>query len=64
MTDKPCKFYESYEKVDPDFEGDKECSWYAPGIFEGVRLACTRERSKHYKLPCPWGGRPDLDAIQ
>lgn len=56
----PCKSYESFEKADSSFfKGDLDCLWFAPGIFERVRLACTKKRGKYFKKVCPWRGRPD-----
>ena len=45
-----CKSYEPFCEVEPEtFQGDMECSWFAPGIFEGVRLACTKKRCRYFR---------------
>jgi hypothetical protein len=62
MTKKPCKFYIPFDKVVPfTFPGDKNCEWFAPGIFEGVRCACMEKQSQYFKTFCPWTGRPDKE---
>lgn len=59
----PCKFYKSFEKLEPDtFEGDKACWEFASGSFQGVHGACMEKRSEHFKKVCPWLARPDLEG--
>jgi hypothetical protein len=59
-----CRSYKPYEQLEPEFfKGDKECSWFAPGVYEGVTLACTKPRAKYLGRRCPWGGRPDKPQL-